>query len=81
VAHPRGPEDRKPRDAPAFPEPGGTRWELPVTLAGATGTLVIRTFDLPRRARTGLAFDTFDTEMSARGRAVLLLDAERRNRR
>jgi hypothetical protein len=54
---------------------------LPVTVAGATGTLVIRTFDVPRRARAGLAFDTFDVEASARGRAVLLLDAERRNRR
>lgn len=66
----RGPDDRKPPDAPAYPEVGGTRWELPVTIAGATGVLMIRCFDNGR-----------DDAMFLAGRAVLLLDAERRNRR
>lgn len=79
MSRPRSPEDRKPLDAPAFPEPGGTRWELPVTFTGgAKGTLVIRTFDEPRVSATG---EVYDVEVSVRGRAVLLLDAERRNQR
>lgn len=73
----RGPEDRKPIDAPAFPEPGGTRWELPVKIAGASGTLVIRTFDEERVHR--ISGERYDGEGSVRGRAVLLLDAARRN--
>lgn len=76
---PRSPEDRKPLDAPAFPEAGGTRWELPVAFKdGSKGTLVIRTFDHPRVSATG---EVYDVEVSVRGRAVLLLDAEGRNRR
>jgi hypothetical protein len=78
MPRPRGPEDRKPLDAPAFPEPGGTRWELPITFAGAKGTLVIRTLDEPRVSPTG---ELYELEASVRGRAVPLLDAERRNRR
>jgi hypothetical protein len=80
MPRPRGPEDRKPLDAPAFPEPGGTRWELPFTFKGTKGLLVIRTFDVPRSLPSDPA-ETFDTEASSRGRAVLLLDAERRNTR
>ncbi len=79
MAQTRGPEDRKPADAPAWPEVGGTRWELPVRFHGATGVLVIRTFDVERtQRRTGLSYDT---EASVRGRLVLLLEAHDRNRR
>lgn len=68
-----------PADAPAYPEVGGTRWELPVRFKGATGVLVIRTFDVERIQR-GTRIP-YDTEASVRGRLVLLLEAERRNRR
>lgn len=72
MPRPRGPEDRKPLDAPAFPELHGLRFQLPVTVGGASGLLVIRVFDDGRAD---------DIEVSVRGRAILLLDAERRNRR
>jgi hypothetical protein len=72
MSRPRGPEDRKPLDAPAFPELHGLRFQLPVKVLEASGVLVIRVFDDGREN---------DIEVSVRGRAVLLLDAERRNKR
>lgn len=80
MPRPRGPEDRKPTDAPCFPEVGGTRWELPVCVDGAMGELVIRTFEVARRARAGLKFATFDTEVSIRGRLAAVLESERRKK-
>ncbi len=78
MPRPQHPDDQKPADSPAWPEVGGTRWELPVRYKGAEGVLVIRAFDVERTQRVTRM--PYDTEASVRGRLVLLLDAERRNR-
>lgn len=72
---PTDPEDRIPAiPLVPFEEDGARRWEIPVTVKGAYGCLVIREFEVPRLRNRKVYFE----EASCRGRAVLLLDAQRR---
>lgn len=74
ASRPRGPQDRKPADAPAYAELDAIRWELPVVVDGVPGVLVIRWFTDEGRFTRGGRSRCDDGEVSARGRAVTRLE-------